>query len=55
MANLRAGGSDGLFAFNTATVLDDGAKDTLNGAQGQDWFWAFTLDITDQHGNETNQ
>jgi Ca2+-binding RTX toxin-like protein len=54
VANLRAGGSDGLFAFNTTTILDDGVKDTMNGAQGFDWFWAFGADFTDQHGGEAN-
>jgi Ca2+-binding RTX toxin-like protein len=50
---LRAGGSDGLYAFNTSTILDDGVADQLDGNQGQDWFWAYALDRTDKKVNET--
>ena len=53
LSSLRAGGTDGLFAFTLATILDDGAVDYLFGNQGQDWFWAFGGDVTDRKGNET--
>ncbi len=54
ISGLRAGGTDGLFAFTGATVLDDGAVDYLFGNQGTDWFWAFAGDVTDKKGNETS-
>jgi hypothetical protein len=52
IVDLRAGGTDGLFAFNATTVLDDAAVDCLYGNQGQDWFWVFGSDKTDVKGNE---
>src|SRR5262249_16927865 len=54
MADLRAGGADGLYAFTITTLQADNAADSLYGSQGQDWFWAYALDQYDQHGNETN-
>jgi len=36
-----------------ATVLDDGASDTLTGSSGNDWFFAHLGDvITDHHSGE---
>jgi Ca2+-binding RTX toxin-like protein len=54
LADLRAGGTDGLYALNTSTVLDDGSADRLTGGQGQDWFWSYLFDQDDERGNETN-
>jgi hypothetical protein len=54
ITDLRTGGADALFAFNTSTVLDDAAVDYLYGNQGQDWFWMFGSDKTDVKGNEIN-
>ncbi len=55
LANLRNGvGVDGAYQLSTTTLLDDNAVDSLSGAQGQDWFWVFTNDITDEKGNETD-
>ena len=54
ITDLRTGGADGLFAFNTTTVLDDAAVDYLYGNQGQDWFWVFGSDKADVKGNEIN-
>ena len=54
-ADVRAGGSDGLYALTAATVADDGAADRLYGNQGQDWFWSYLFDVNDEHGNETNR
>jgi Ca2+-binding RTX toxin-like protein len=48
VADLRTGGSYGLFAINKQTVLDDKAVDYLYGYQAQDWFWIFALDTTDK-------
>ena len=55
LADVRAGGSDGLYALTAATVADDGAADRLYGNQGQDWFWSYLFDVNDEHGNETNR
>jgi Ca2+-binding RTX toxin-like protein len=55
ITDLRTGGADGLFAFNTTTVLDDAAVDYLYGNQGQDWFWVFGSDKTDVTGSEINK
>jgi Ca2+-binding RTX toxin-like protein len=52
LSSLRTGGTDGLFAFTTATLLDDGAVDYLIGSQGQDWFWIYSGDQCDRKGNE---
>jgi hypothetical protein len=54
VSSLRTGGPDGLYAINDTTVSDDGVADTLNGTQGQDWFWAYLLDTDDKKGNEDN-
>jgi Ca2+-binding RTX toxin-like protein len=53
LTDLRNGGADGLFAFSTSTILDDGVVDYLYGNQGRDWFWVFGSDHTDRKGNET--
>ena len=55
IADIRAGGTDGLYALTTSTVTDDGAVDRLGGSQGQDWFWSYLFDQDDEHGNEANQ
>jgi hypothetical protein len=40
VGHLRAGGGlNGTTVLTGATVLDDGAADTLTGGDGQDWFW----------------
>jgi Ca2+-binding RTX toxin-like protein len=55
VANLRSGvGADAAYQLNPTTLLDDFTVDSLYGGQGQDWFWAFVTDGTDQRGNETN-
>jgi Ca2+-binding RTX toxin-like protein len=55
LADLRAGvGDGGTYQLTTTTLLDDLTADYLSGAQGQDWFWVFAGDQTDQRGNETN-
>ena len=47
---------NGQFKLNSATVIDDGAKDTLSGGPDGDWFWAtgagLTRDVTDNTGAE---
>src|SRR5205823_6094377 len=55
LADIRAGGSDGLYALTAATVADEGAADRLYGNQEQDWFWSYLFDVNDEHGNETNR
>jgi Ca2+-binding RTX toxin-like protein len=55
IADIRTGGSDGAYALTSLTVVDDGAVDHLNGAQGQDWFWSYLFDQDDDHGNEINR
>jgi hypothetical protein len=48
------GGSNGSYDFNSSTVQDDGAVDTLTGKGGTDWFWAHVGQdkITDQASGE---
>ncbi|MDB5171471.1 MAG: hypothetical protein JWN51_244, partial [Phycisphaerales bacterium] len=49
VAALRSGiGAPGLFAFDAASLLDDGLSNTLTGASGSDWFLGTTLDKTDR-------
>src|SRR5262249_451617 len=56
ISSLRAGGgSDVLFAFTPATVLDDSTVDYLYGNQGTDWFWSFLFDQDDRRGSEANK
>jgi Ca2+-binding RTX toxin-like protein len=54
ITNLSTGGTDGVYAFSATTVLNDATVDYLYGNQGQDWFWAFANDQTDEKANETN-
>jgi uncharacterized repeat protein (TIGR01451 family) len=43
--NIRnGGGANGAFVFDDTTVVDDGARDTLYGEAGLDWFWVGTND-----------
>jgi Ca2+-binding RTX toxin-like protein len=50
--NLRTGvGLANGYMINSTTVLDDAVKDSVLGAQGSDWLWAASIDITDYKGN----
>jgi Ca2+-binding RTX toxin-like protein len=40
----NGGGRNGAVRLDTATVFDDGVKDTLTGGPGLDWFFAGVLD-----------
>ncbi len=52
--NIRnGGGANGAFVFDDTTVFDDGARDTLYGEAGLDWFWIGTGDrLKDRTSNE---
>jgi Ca2+-binding RTX toxin-like protein len=54
VSNIRiGGGANGAFVLDDTTVLDDGVRDTLIGAAGQDWFWIGVGDrIRDRKSNE---
>jgi Ca2+-binding RTX toxin-like protein len=54
VSNIRNGtGANGAFVFDDTTVFDDGARDTLYGAGGRDWFWAGSNDkLKDRARNE---
>jgi Ca2+-binding RTX toxin-like protein len=47
-ANLKAGtGKIPGVVLDSTVITDDGLKDSLFGAQGSDWFFATSLDVTD--------
>lgn len=52
VSEMRIGGTDGMFAFSGAVILDDAAIDQVFGNQDQDWFWIFANDQTDTRGND---
>jgi acrosin len=45
----NGGGLNGVYRLNAATILDDGAADTLTGGAGQDWFW---INLTQDTANK---
>ena len=46
-------GTNGLPKLDATTVIDDGVRDTLDGDQGLDWFWAGVGDVvSDRTGGE---